>query len=852
MSSFDSSPHPTKKRRTLRTYGSQNVSSRAFSAVKTAVPGTPLSFALGAREDYVHHVEGVNGHPSTSELPTLDHDFDTITAIDDTSSTVTGLIAPGSDDESIRKDDPVSSQRETRASKRAHQNNKNNNNNNNTAVSKPRKRNNYINGLRAQDRSEPSTSGRVVNRPVSTISKNMGQSERSRDEPQGIVDNGSDAAQRVSTPISDVNRRTPRARSSGRLRQKPPGFQAHNEKSSILGSTPTTSNSSKAGKLSADTPSRQRGRPRKDPISSPKLSEQEENDVGFRKISTNDRPSSRTELESHKNKYNPSTIHSLTDFQAGVRTRQQQNNHTESHASPKKTRHIRNGHKAPEALIFNSHSDELNVRLAEERDVFDIPAGPQILNKKHFENSQKSTTKLQKLLKTCSAQSLTLFKAGLLGGLTGKRSHLIHLEEERRKLNQLITQTVLAGEGNSMILIGPRGCGKSTLVECVVSDVVREHNEHFFVIRLSGFIHTDDKLALREIWRQLGREGAAEEESTGVRTNYADTLTSLLALVTHSWEEVENQNKIAQSIVFVIDEFDLFASHPRQTLLYNLFEVAQSRNAPIAVLGLTTRIDIVESLEKRVKSRFGQRYIHFTHPKNYSSFRDTCKSALVSHEAADRGFAELLESDKAEVRQLRRRWNEHVDMLFTHDIQLDRFLRRLFAHNKCVAFFKSSLLLPISLMGPSNVLAGERLVESSILPPDCKLQLLPSLSDLELSLLIAAARLEVILDTNLCNFSMAYDEYADMASRVKLQSSAAGQTAVGGGGGGGGGRIWGKEVSRGAWEKLMDLELILVSSTGSRGSNHINLMCKVDVALEEIGPSVPRMGAAMSRWCKDI
>lgn len=31
-------------------------------------------------------------------------------------------------------------------------------------------------------------------------------------------------------------------------------------------------------------------------------------------------------------------------------------------------------------------------------------------------------------------------------------------------------------------------------------------------MRLSGFIHTDDKLALREIWRQLGREMEVEDE----------------------------------------------------------------------------------------------------------------------------------------------------------------------------------------------------------------------------------------------------------------------------------------------------------------------------------------------------
>jgi hypothetical protein len=35
------------------------------------------------------------------------------------------------------------------------------------------------------------------------------------------------------------------------------------------------------------------------------------------------------------------------------------------------------------------------------------------------------------------------------------------------------------------------------------------------VVRLNGFIHTDDKLALKEIWRQLGREMEVEDDLAG-------------------------------------------------------------------------------------------------------------------------------------------------------------------------------------------------------------------------------------------------------------------------------------------------------------------------------------------------
>lgn len=39
-----------------------------------------------------------------------------------------------------------------------------------------------------------------------------------------------------------------------------------------------------------------------------------------------------------------------------------------------------------------------------------------------------------------------------------------------------------------------------------------DHKDEFHVVRLNGFIHTDDKIALKEIWRQLGKEMDVEDD----------------------------------------------------------------------------------------------------------------------------------------------------------------------------------------------------------------------------------------------------------------------------------------------------------------------------------------------------
>lgn len=102
-----------------------------------------------------------------------------------------------------------------------------------------------------------------------------------------------------------------------------------------------------------------------------------------------------------------------------------------------------------------------------------------------------------------------------------------------------------------------------------------------------------------------------------------------MALLSHPAEITGAEDGVtSKSVIFIIDEFDLFATHGRQTLLYNLFDIAQARKAPIAVLGLTTRIDVVESLEKRVKSRFSHRYVYMSLPKTVATYWDICRQGL--------------------------------------------------------------------------------------------------------------------------------------------------------------------------------------------------------------------------------
>ncbi|KAF1843375.1 uncharacterized protein K460DRAFT_341426 [Cucurbitaria berberidis CBS 394.84] len=455
-----------------------------------------------------------------------------------------------------------------------------------------------------------------------------------------------------------------------------------------------------------------------------------------------------------------------------------------------------------------------------------------------------------------AGRELDLLKTIVMERIMGKRpSPLVGLDDEYKSVYQLVEHTITAGEGNSMLVIGARGSGKTALVQRVLSEVAKDNGGEYHVVRLNGFIHTDDKIALRDIWRQLGREMEIEEDGSGPGKNYADTLTTLLALLSHPSEQTgELTDQVAKAVIFVMDEFDLFAQHPRQTLLYNLFDIAQSRKAPIAVLGLTTRIDVTNSLEKRVKSRFSHRYVHLSLAKTFTAFQEISKACLTVQpdqlSVEERGILEggskstPAKKGKRSVNQdILAEWNANIDKLFASPSFLTTHLAPTFYRTKSIPSVLTSFLLPTASLSADTPFQPVNLLS----PPDSKLTLIPHLSTLALSLLIAAARLDIIHDSDTCNFNMTYDEYVTLASKARIQSAAGGLSSSSSTS-----KVWGKDVAKKEWDGLVELGLVMPVIAGQVGGFG---MIKCDVALEEIGEVLKRekgVDKGLERWCRSL
>ncbi|KAJ9103965.1 hypothetical protein QFC21_002428 [Naganishia friedmannii] len=238
-------------------------------------------------------------------------------------------------------------------------------------------------------------------------------------------------------------------------------------------------------------------------------------------------------------------------------------------------------------------------------------------------------------------------------------------EEKNEALMQLVnllTGTVERGEGNSCLVLGAKGSGKTRTVNHAISLVRDNLTQHFtnghtngssstpatkedrrpIVVRLDGLAQTNDMLAIREMGRQIAvgegeraNDGDLEEDDETEDAVQAAENTAPTTLPAHLLAHLTAPS--SRAIVIVIENFDLFTNHARQALLYCLLDVVQGvRTGPVAatgrgvaVIGVTSRMDTTLLLEKRVKSRFSQRIYRVVSPLSGNDWKRIVRLALL-------------------------------------------------------------------------------------------------------------------------------------------------------------------------------------------------------------------------------
>ncbi|OVA14231.1 Glycosyltransferase AER61 [Macleaya cordata] len=171
------------------------------------------------------------------------------------------------------------------------------------------------------------------------------------------------------------------------------------------------------------------------------------------------------------------------------------------------------------------------------------------------------------------------------------------------KLKFILSDSVTESCNNSILLLGPRGCGKIAVLELVLRDLQAEHPETISVVRLNGILHSDDNFALKEIARQLCLEHQLLFSKVASSDDNSQFMIAML----------RECGLAHRTVIFVLDEFDLF-TQGKQRLLYCLLDALQSVMSQAVVIGVSCRLDADQLLEKRVRSRFSHRKLLFLPP----------------------------------------------------------------------------------------------------------------------------------------------------------------------------------------------------------------------------------------------
>ncbi|KAM9305926.1 origin recognition complex subunit 4 [Gastrophryne carolinensis] len=328
-------------------------------------------------------------------------------------------------------------------------------------------------------------------------------------------------------------------------------------------------------------------------------------------------------------------------------------------------------------------------------------------------------------------------------GHKGKRCGV---DAQHKHLVELLKRTVIHGESNSVLIIGPRGSGKSMLLQDALEEVlaVKAIKENALPVHLNGLLQVNDKIALKEITRQLNLENVVGDRVFG---SFAENLSFLL-------EALKTGDRTSSCpVLFILDEFDLFAHHKNQTLLYNLFDIAQSAQTPITVIGLTCRLDVMELLEKRVKSRFSHRQIHLLNSFSFSEYQAMFKELLLLAP----GFPDA---------QFAEQWNTNIQNL-AQNKTVEDILQKQFNASKDLRCLHMLLQLALCRQNGSHphVNAADLVEAYRLRSLDSKANILHGLSVLEMCLIIAMKHLQDIYSGEPFNFQMVHNEFQKFIQR---------------------------------------------------------------------------------------
>ncbi|ETO36866.1 hypothetical protein RFI_00189, partial [Reticulomyxa filosa] len=197
---------------------------------------------------------------------------------------------------------------------------------------------------------------------------------------------------------------------------------------------------------------------------------------------------------------------------------------------------------------------------------------------------------------------------------------LLNMRTEYNELFEMLCKTMdrKMKENTSVLLVGKHGYGKSSLLHMALHQLRAKYGaDKFHCIYLNGLLHSDDVIAMHELVRELSNQRCSQDAVDGNKGkgSHAPFVNELEYLVqqlqffvnqsrTQQGSDTAVDHVYAPPVFIILDHMELFCMRPKQTLLYNLFDLLQMKSDSFNIIGLTAHKAIDELLEKRIRSRF--------------------------------------------------------------------------------------------------------------------------------------------------------------------------------------------------------------------------------------------------------
>lgn len=218
----------------------------------------------------------------------------------------------------------------------------------------------------------------------------------------------------------------------------------------------------------------------------------------------------------------------------------------------------------------------------------------------------------------------------------------------------LIASSPDSSETSSVLLLGEAGSGKTHVVEWCLSRL-RKVQKSLVVLRAHGGAYSTDVECIRHIAAQVADQLATVPQANA---SFEQGMEWIRSVLKESFQH-------ASAVVIVLDKFEHFCSRSRQTLLYNLFDIAQEVGIRLCIVGMSERMDVIYMLEKRIKSRFSMRHLHTTKPTTQEALVKVLMTKLrpPADCGLDKAFlARLNERLEAALMAKQRQWRQHVEV----------------------------------------------------------------------------------------------------------------------------------------------------------------------------------------------